>query len=104
MSITSTDADTIRQGMAEFHVEAWGFTIYRTCYYNDDDRWERFLERFKDYAKAELFDSSIFGDTGREVWSQLQWTVYQDPALEGCSKEDIWRYVRQEEVSCHRDT
>lgn len=92
MSLATGDLDDIYKDMTKWGFETWGFTIYRTCYYNDDNRWERFLERFKDHVKAELFYSLSISSIGKILWDCLDWNVYHDPDLENCSPEDIWRY------------
>ncbi|KAJ6035470.1 hypothetical protein N7499_002621 [Penicillium canescens] len=47
MATLRSDATYIRDKLTRDVDQTWGFFIYRTCYYNDDARWENFLERIR---------------------------------------------------------
>jgi hypothetical protein len=94
MATTRTDATRVRDEMATKRQNSWGFFFYRTCYYDDDTRWERFLERMKAIAKMRLLDSRTENKNGdgEFLLGQLEWNVQSDPSLDNCSYEEVWRY------------
>ncbi|OJJ83779.1 uncharacterized protein ASPGLDRAFT_25982 [Aspergillus glaucus CBS 516.65] len=51
------------------------------------------MERLKEFASTKLLDSSVDpeGD-GAAIIDKLEWNVQGDPALEGCSVNDVRRY------------
>lgn len=84
-----------------FH--SWGFVIYRGCSYGDEATWQRFIA----HMKREVHDAlgatpklppasggSPGGGggldlTGRQLAPYLEWTLIEDPSLQGCSKDAI---------------
>ncbi|RHZ57399.1 uncharacterized protein CDV56_105740 [Aspergillus thermomutatus] len=57
-------------------------------------RWEQFLERMKGFARKTLLSARERGRDGEAILNQLEWNVQQNPALDNCSKEEIWRRHR----------
>ncbi|KAJ5650762.1 uncharacterized protein N7484_004485 [Penicillium longicatenatum] len=96
MATTRTDATRIRDDMATKRQNSWGFCFYRTCYYDDDTRWESFLERMKAFAKMRLLDSRTENKNGdgEFLLGQLEWNVQSDPSLDNSSYEEVWRRHR----------
>jgi hypothetical protein len=94
MANLRSDATCIRDELTKYGDQTWGFFIYRTCYYNDDARWESFLERMEGFAQRTLLDPRTHNSNGdgQALYDQLEWNIQSDPSLEGCSKEEIWRY------------
>ncbi|KAF4163925.1 hypothetical protein CNMCM6936_000149 [Aspergillus lentulus] len=93
MSYERTDATCIREELTKTGAQSWGFFIYRTCSYDDESQWEQFLSRMKGFAEKNLLSARERGRDGEAIFPQLEWNVQQDPALENCSKEGIWRHV-----------
>lgn len=91
----------IREELTKTRQQAWGFFIYRTCYYNNDARWKQFMERLKEFAQKSLLSRWEREPDGEAMLEQLEYNVQQDPLLENCSKVEIWRYEPGPEL---RDT
>lgn len=94
MATSRTDATRVRDDMMAHRQNTWGFFFYRTCYYDDDARWESFLERMKAFAEMELLDpdkENKNGD-GEVLLCQLEWNIQSDPSLDNSSYEEVWRY------------
>jgi hypothetical protein len=91
-----SEATRILRDVARDREETWGFFFYRTCYYNDDTRWESFLERMKEFAESTLLKPRSYNKDGggQILLSKLECNVQSYPALDGCSKEEIWRYEK----------
>ncbi|PYI36200.1 hypothetical protein BP00DRAFT_421584 [Aspergillus indologenus CBS 114.80] len=87
------DVREIRALLDKKGEQSWGLFIYRACSYNDDSQWERFMERFKGFARERIqwFEET---DGGEPILHRLEWNVQEDPALETCSMQDIWRRHR----------
>ncbi len=82
-----------------FH--AWGFVIYRGCAYADEAAWQRFLMHMRQEVHNALAATPRLGgggggggvDTsGRQLAPYLEWTVVEDPSLEGASKDTVRRH------------
>lgn len=80
-----------------FH--AWGFVIYRGCAYGDDAAWQRFLSHMKAEVHSALHATPRLPGggggvdmSGRQLAPYLEWTVMEDPSLEGASKDTIRRH------------
>jgi hypothetical protein len=93
MSYERTDATCIREELTNTGAQSWGSFIYRTCSYDDEARWEQFLSCMKGFAEKNLLSVRERRRDGEAILPQLEWKVQQDPALENCSKEEIWRYA-----------
>lgn len=89
-----SDAAYIREELAKYGDQTWGLFIYRTCYYDDDARWESFLERIKGFAQKNLLNPRTHNSNGdgQAILDQLEWNIQSDTSLEACLKEEIWRY------------
>ncbi|KAJ5643143.1 uncharacterized protein N7484_005650 [Penicillium longicatenatum] len=96
MATTRTDATCVRDDMAADRQNTWGFFFYRTCYYDDDARWESFLERMKAFAEMVLLDPNSENENGdgEVLLGQLEWNIQSDPSLDNCSYEEVWRRHR----------
>ncbi|GFF24613.1 hypothetical protein IFM58399_00728 [Aspergillus lentulus] len=94
MSYERTDATCIREELTKTGAQSWGFFIYRTCSYHDESQWEQFLSRMKGFAEKNHLSARERGRDGEAILPQLEWNVQQHPALENCSKEEIWRRHR----------
>lgn len=89
-----TDATCIREHLQDSHQEKWGFFIYRTCYYDDPERWNQFMDRLKEFARRNLLNSAndLEGD-GEAIIDGLEWNIQEDPAMDGCSVDEVRRLV-----------
>lgn len=68
-----------------FSVPKWGFVVVR-CTYCDDDAWSQFMERL-DAALKDCFEDG--DEIDAQVLARHDFTVQEDPTLEGASKEVI---------------
>ncbi|ATY63547.1 hypothetical protein A9K55_008007 [Cordyceps militaris] len=82
-----------------FH--AWGFVIYRGCAYGDEPAWQRFMAHMKREVHSALAatprlpgagSGSSSDMSGRQLAPYLEWTVMEDPSLEGASTETVRRH------------
>lgn len=60
-----------------------GFVVYRATY-KDDAEWKRFMEHLTNRTRLNL-ESEGAGD----LFERLDWSVQEDPALEGALTEEI---------------
>lgn len=87
-----TDASIICEYLQEYKEGKWGFIIYRTCYYDDQERWNRFMERLKDFPRTNILSLTNNRDgDGTAIIDLLEWNVHEDPAMEGCSFGEVRR-------------
>lgn len=71
-----TDASNIREYLQEYDEDKWGFTIYRTCYYDEQVCWNQFMERLKDFARINaLSPPSSRESDGAVSIDLLEWYV-----------------------------
>jgi len=100
MAMNESEATRILRDMARDREETWGFFFYRTCYYDDDTRWESFLERLKEFAESTLLKPRSYNKDGggQILLNKLEWDIQSDPSPDGCSKEKIWRYEFRVEI------
>ncbi|OJJ83780.1 uncharacterized protein ASPGLDRAFT_82485 [Aspergillus glaucus CBS 516.65] len=88
-----TDATCIREHLLRINEKKWGFFIYRTCYYDDPGRWNRFMEQLKGFARIGLLNYDPEGD-GAAIIDDLEWNVQDDPAMEGSGPAPgTWRAI-----------
>lgn len=80
-----------------FHT--WGFVIYRGCAYSDEPAWQRFIAHMKQEVQDALSaapklpgGSGAIDASGRQLAPYLQWTLMQDPSLEGASHDAVRRH------------
>lgn len=93
-----TDATCIREHLLRINEKKWGSFIYRTCYYDDPERWNRFMERLKVFARIGLLNYDPEGD-GAAIIDDLKWNVQDDPAMEGCPVDDV-RWLAPFPIHC----
>ncbi|OAA64961.1 hypothetical protein ISF_04371 [Cordyceps fumosorosea ARSEF 2679] len=84
-----------------FH--AWGFVIYRGCAYADEPLWQRYVRHMKQEVHSALAATprlpgtgaganATLDTSGRQLAPYLEWTVMEDPSLEGASTETVRRH------------
>jgi hypothetical protein len=88
MSGEVQQSTAILQHLIKRKLPTWGFTIYRCCAYDDNARWEQFMDKLKTIATTQLDLES----DGLVIKEKLVWDVKEDPALEGASKDEIRQY------------
>ncbi|KAL3420327.1 hypothetical protein PVAG01_08826 [Phlyctema vagabunda] len=64
----------------------WGFVIYR-CTYQSQEKWEKFISTIQELAKEHLEQ-----DCDQDLWETLQWTIIEDPELDGASYAEASRW------------
>ncbi|OQD75053.1 hypothetical protein PENDEC_c008G01220 [Penicillium decumbens] len=64
MAMNESEATRILRDMARDREETWGFFFYRACYYDDETRWESFLERMKKFAELTLLKPRSYNKDG----------------------------------------
>lgn len=66
----------------------WGFIIFR-CTYDDDEKWDRFLEFLNTRVRLNLQDEG-----GEELFNRIDWSVQEDEAsLDGADSDTVRQYV-----------
>ncbi|KAG9736435.1 hypothetical protein KCU73_g10247, partial [Aureobasidium melanogenum] len=66
----------------------WGFVIFKTCCYDDDERWSRF--KFKwDAVIASMFDKESLVDGISDANRRFTITWIEDRQLEGASLQQV---------------
>lgn len=70
--------------------EKWGFVVYRCCSYDNNERWVQFMKKLNEFAMYRLGQD----EAGEQIKHQLDWDVQEDPALDGCAKEEVRKYVK----------
>lgn len=87
----SSDAEYAREVAEE--EGAWGFMIYR-CTYKSDEEWSRFLQILDATVREALEAEDEVEDEGYVgLMDTLDWSVQEDPELEGASKNEVRRLV-----------
>lgn len=75
--------------MGEAFPEAgWGFAIYRTTH-DDDDGWNRALERLKDTTQARLQEQANIGWELDDLVDTLRWNVRESRDYEGATTMQV---------------
>lgn len=72
------------RAMQKTGFQTWGFVIYRGTYSNDA-AWQRYVDLLKNEIQTKL---EYYG-RAELLLQYLQWTIIEDPALEGLSKAAI---------------
>jgi hypothetical protein len=85
--------DDVRTALGDEPNRKWGFVIYR-CTYDDDAAWERFMAHLNTRTRLSL-ESYKDGD----LFPRIDWSVQQDPSLDGASVEEVREYVVSIETS-----
>lgn len=70
--------------------QAWGFVVYR-CTYSDDAAWQRYMNEMKKQIQRDLEEEGL----DELLLQYLQYTVIEDPNLEGASKNDVRKRFRK---------
>ena len=86
----ATDAEIIRDLNDFYGLKKWGFVIYR-CTYGDDAAWSRFMDRLNRHNE----DVLRANEQASDFVASYNWTVQEDPALEGATKDEVRRRFRQ---------
>lgn len=82
----------VREYLQEYDEDKWGFIIFHTCYYDDQERWNQFMERLKDFARTNILSPTNNREGGgAAIIDLLEWNVQEDPAMEGCSFGEVRR-------------
>lgn len=75
----------LRDKLLRYPDAKFGFIVYRCTYDNEPD-WAKFMKFLDAHVQWKLEKYGI-GD----LYSRLDWTVQEDPELEGASEEEIRR-------------
>jgi hypothetical protein len=82
--LETTETERINDMLKHYHLQKWGFIIYR-CTYGDDSAWDRFMHRLnacKDAALIDMYDDEYLA-------KHLDWNVQQDPSLDNATKDQV---------------
>ncbi|KAL2076213.1 hypothetical protein VTL71DRAFT_1156 [Oculimacula yallundae] len=75
----------IIRGMKTLSFPKFGFVIYR-CTYSDDVAWKKLLTLIKEEAQTHIEE---LGPGRNWLGSHLEWTVIEDPILDGASHDEV---------------
>jgi hypothetical protein len=80
----TTETERINDMLKYYHLQKWGFIIYR-CTYDDDSAWDRFMHHLnacKDAALIDTYDDEYLA-------LNLDWNVQQDPSLDNATIDQV---------------
>ncbi|KAI6796384.1 hypothetical protein KC363_g6156 [Hortaea werneckii] len=86
----TTPAERVEDLLKFYGLSKWGFVVYR-CTCGDDARWARFMTRLntnKDHVLREIYHKPELADA-------LEWSVQEDPSLDGATKDEVRRRFRK---------
>lgn len=71
-----------------------GFIIHQTCYYDEQERRNQFMEWLKEFARDQLLNSynNKVGN-GAAIIGGLERIVQQNPTFEECEMDELVRYA-----------
>lgn len=81
--------------MQRTRVHRWGFVIFR-CAYADQAQWETYLHYTKLVVRNSLENKELDG----LLWKYLEWTVIEDPNLNGASKQAVREWFTDWVADC----
>lgn len=68
--------------------QPWGFVVFRTCCYDDDERWTQFKSKW-DAMVASSFDQKSLVDGISEINHRFMIAWIEDPQLQGASLQQV---------------
>jgi len=85
-----TEVPLYMKALQQYHPgdAPWGFVVFKTCYYDDGERWSQFKSKW-DAVISSMFDRKSTVDGISDVTRRFTINWIEDPQLEGASPQQV---------------